>query len=82
VRAAIFATDNVIMRNPALRALPGADQTRVTAEAVLGYLIGHGLITVHPVQQWPEWLGMEIPDHLRPDVDGLIARWASLRRAL
>lgn len=77
-RAAIFAADSVLIDNPGVRNLPGADQTRVTVTAALGYLIGHGLITVAQEADWPEWLSLDIPEHLLPDVDGMLARWSEL----
>ena len=76
VYAASFSADRVAIDNyPDFYVLPGHDQTHLILQAALGYLIGRGLIAVKPQDEWPEWLNMEIPDHLRPDVPGEIARW-------
>jgi hypothetical protein len=75
VRIAMFAADKVLLDNPDLATLPPAYTARVTVEAALGYLIGRGLITVKPDDQWPEWLAVDLPDHMRPDIAGLVQRW-------
>jgi hypothetical protein len=78
--AAMFATDHVLISHPEIMGLPRADQSRITVEAALGYLIGHGLVTVKPESEWPEWLAIDIPEHMEPDVAGRVARRAAMPR--
>lgn len=75
VKACIFAVDNFLMDNPSITVLPRASQTRFVLEAALGYLLseGGGLISTQP-EDWPEWLSIQIPDHLKPDASGEVAR--------
>lgn len=80
-RAARFAADQYAMDRQ-VRALPGADQTAAAVTAALGYLIGHGLITVKPADEWPEWLDLDVPEHLAPDVDGMVERYAAMQAAM
>ncbi len=82
VQACVFAVDNTLIDNPAVRALPGADQTRITLEAALGYLIGHGLVEVKPQDEWPEWLAVDMPDHMRVDVEARVRAAAERRAAM
>lgn len=75
VRAAMYAADKTIIDNPDLATLPPAYTSRVTVEAAIGYLIGRRLITVTPDDQWPLWRELDLPEHMRPDVAGLVQRW-------
>ncbi len=82
-RAATFAVDQALIDNYAeLRSVPSVVVARVTVEAALGYLIGHGLITVAPAEEWPEWLQLDTPEHLRPDVEAKVSANQHLRNAL
>jgi hypothetical protein len=76
-RAAIFAVDNVLIGSGIDR-LPSAYHSRAAVEAALGYLIGHGLITVTPEADWPEWLPVQCPDHLVPDLAGMVGQWMTV----
>jgi hypothetical protein len=63
VSVAIFAADNTVMySNPATRAAA----TRTAVAAAIGYLLRHGLITMLPADEWPEYLNLAIPEHLIP----------------
>jgi len=78
VRAAMFAADHMLISNPQIYALPKAHVSRLTVEAAVGYLIGHGLITVKPESEWPEWLAMALPEHMEPDVRDVLDRFAAM----
>lgn len=58
----------VIASWPPMAPLPRVDQTRLIVQATLGYLIGAGLIQAVPPEDRPEWLAVDIPDHLQPDL--------------
>jgi hypothetical protein len=75
VRMAALAVDNLLIDNPDLRQLPDAARTRIIVTAALGYLIGHGLVTVAPAADWERWLSTDIPEHLRPDLADMLANW-------
>lgn len=79
VKAAIFAADHAVLK-PGVSALPGADRTRIAVTAAIGHLIGHGLITVTPEAEWPEWLPVDPLPHLAPDTGAVVARWAQFRQ--
>lgn len=69
--ACLFAVDDFMSdEKPNLSRLPNAARTRLTVEAALAYLVGHGLITVKPDEQWPLLLPMRVPSELMPDVVG------------
>lgn len=64
VQASMFASDHHVI---GLDAGETAHQrTKVAVVAAIGYLIGHGLITMLPDDQWLEWLNIDIPKHLKP----------------
>lgn len=68
LRVALFAVDDfVIGETPNMDYLTNAVRTRLTVEAALAYLIGTGLITVLPDEEWPELLPMRVPLALKPD---------------
>lgn len=67
-RQALFGADETLVAID--RRLPVAVRDRLAVTAALGYLIGHGLITVKPATEWPEWVPLDIPEHLRPDLAG------------
>lgn len=82
-RAASFAVDDWwLSQVPNLDRLTAAQRTRLLIAAALGYLIGEGLITVKPEEEWPEYLNMRIPGHLRPDVAEAMAGASRLAAAL
>lgn len=77
-RAAMFAVDSFVLNRLANVQITEAARTRLTVAAALGYLIGTGLIVVTPEEDWPEWLPLDIPAHLKPDVDAAVAELARL----
>ncbi len=83
VRAAMFAVDSFAINNRVVLAqCPAATESRALVTAALGYLIGQGLITVTPTPDWPEYLPMDCPTHLLPDVAEMVAGNRALRDAL
>lgn len=38
-----------------------ADQTRAVVRRVIEFLVGNGLITITPEEDWPVWLVMDPP---------------------
>lgn len=80
VRAAGFAVDHVLSDTPTYRVLPPAQQTTVTLELAIGYLLAHGLIVMLPDEQWPAWLALDIPEHLLPDIAGRVRHWAEVEQ--
>lgn len=61
VRIALFAADSVAI---GAHSRTRADATRTAVTEAIGYLIGHGLITMKPLDEWPEYLALQTPDHL------------------
>jgi hypothetical protein len=83
VRAAGFATDMFVMDHRAeLERVTSVSYTRLTLQAAIGYLIGQGLIRATPEDQRPEWLEMQIPDHLQPDLTEAMAELARINASL
>ncbi|SNY28938.1 hypothetical protein [Paractinoplanes atraurantiacus] len=82
-RAAGFAVDGFLIDHyKELERAPQVVYSRLTVEAALGYLIGHGLVKVAPQEEWPEWQPVEIPEHLLPDVAAAVGGNAALRNQL
>lgn len=71
LHVAIFAVDNFVMdERSSLDCLSGAARTRLIVEAALAYLVGNELVTVTPDEQWPDFMPMQVPTELKPDVAG------------
>jgi hypothetical protein len=80
---ALLATDNIVIDNAAaIAALPSAYRSRITVEAAIGYLIAEGLIRVTPDDEWPEYVSLELPDYLKPDIAGATANHARVTAAM
>jgi hypothetical protein len=63
----MFVLDNRLLRRDDIT---DADKVRLIMEATLGYLVGHGMITV--TDDPPYLLPNTIPEHLSPDVQGAV----------
>lgn len=64
-RVAGFVVDDYIIdRRSTIRT--DSELVSAAVHATVGFLIGRGLITVLPSEEWPEWLNASIPDHLIP----------------
>lgn len=61
VRAAIFAADCQLITS---RPRTNAEATRIAVTAAISYIIGHGLVTVLPDDQWPYLLSIDVPEHM------------------
>ncbi len=74
VRDACFATDMFLDDNAQmLTRVTKASATRLTLQVAIGYLIGQGLIRATPENERPEWLAMDVPEHLQPDLAEAVA---------
>lgn len=74
-RAATFAVGRVVMDNHAdMTVLTQVTRESVIVQTALGYLIAHRLITVTPEDEWPEWLALDCPPEMAPDVAALARR--------
>ena len=83
VRDAIFTTDIFMMDHAAdLQRVTAANRTRLTLQAAIGFLLAQGLITATPDDQRPEWMALDLPEHLRPDLAEAIAQLDRMNRAL
>lgn len=71
VRLALLGGVDEVAMDPRLRLAPGAVRTRAVVTAALGYLIGVGAVRINA--DLDGWMPVGIPEHLRPDVDTLIA---------
>jgi hypothetical protein len=79
VGAVIFAVDQFAVNYAnELAMLPRATVTRLIVSAALGYLIGYDLVEL--VGDWPEWLMVDMPEGMEPDVGAEVARMPRLPR--
>lgn len=75
LHVSIFAVDNFVMDEWSnLEYLSNAARTRLILEAALAYLVGNELIAVTPDGSWPDFVPMQVPPELRPDVAGEVLR--------
>jgi hypothetical protein len=82
VRDAIFAADSYLIDNAtAVREITPAERTRLTLQVAIGYLISQGLITATPDDQRPEWLSLDLPEHMQPDLAATQAAETALASA-
>lgn len=82
VRAGLFAADRYSF-HPEVTAAPGAVKVRVAVTAAIGLLIDHGIITVTPESDWPDYIAPhEVAEHLRPDIPKIMGANRALRNTL
>lgn len=79
-RAAVFAVGSFAIDNRVeLGRLPKAVHDRLIVEVALGYLFGHGLVQL---TEWPEWLPVEAPEEMIPDIRAAAEANRAVRDAL
>lgn len=70
-RAIILSVDQVMMDpqvRDAVEYAPAVVRTRVAVTATVAALIANGCIA----EQAPDWFAIDLPEHLRPDVDAMV----------
>jgi len=67
---------------PGVSELPRATQDGIALRAGLGLLIGQGLITVKSEDEWPEYISLDVPTWLEPDVAGALDNYRLLLAAM
>jgi hypothetical protein len=81
-RDANLAVDTWVMahRDELLGEVTAASRTDLIIRAALGYLVGLNLITL--TENPPEWLPLDIPAHLQPDIDAAKNQYRRLQARL